>query len=431
MQISQLLFRVILMACIGIIGLIQTVGCSIFRANESPDSAYRNARAEVLAPNRGTASDIELASYQDEDENDGFGISDLSPAAIGQSIKVATGNGPDREIATEAYRNGEQKFAEAVQLRKNQADVDEVRDGFHAAAKLYVEAAARWPNSAMNQDSLYKAGESFFFADRYTDANSVYEELVETYPGSRYLDRVESRRFLIAQYWIEVNESNPDSFYTLNLVDQSRPFRDTRGNAIRLLGKIRLDDPTGKLADDSTMALANAYFSKQSYLEAAETYEDLRSAFPSSRHQFDAHMMELKARLQAYQGAKYDGEGLEKAETLLKTMLTQFPTQADKESEYLQRVGAEVRYRLAEREMVKARYFDARGENRSARIYYQSILDQYADTPFADQAQERLAVIIDQPAIPRQRARWLVKLFPEPKATKPLIASGTRDALTQ
>ena len=46
---------------------------------------------------------------------------------------------------------------------------------------------------------------------------------------------------------------------------------------------MRIDDPTGKLADDATIALANAYFEQERYLDAADTYEDLRVNFPSSQ----------------------------------------------------------------------------------------------------------------------------------------------------
>ncbi len=48
---------------------------------------------------------------------------------------------------------------------------------------------------------------------------------------------------------------------------------------------MRLDSPTGRLADDSTMELANNAFEKGNYEEAADLYEDLRTTYPDSPHQ--------------------------------------------------------------------------------------------------------------------------------------------------
>ena len=45
-------------------------------------------------------------------------------------------------------------------------------------------------------------------------------------------------------------------------------------------------------------------------------------------------------------------------------------------------------------------------------------------TEFAQQAQERLTQLVDQPDAPPQRLPWLVKIFPEDKTVRPLIATS-------
>jgi outer membrane protein assembly factor BamD (BamD/ComL family) len=176
------------------------------------------------------------------------------------------------------------------------------------------------------------------------------------------------------------------------------------------------------------MALANAYFEDQRYLDAADTYEDLRIAFPTSQHQYDAHLLELRSRIEAYQGSAYDGTHLQKADKLLASVMKQFPTEIDRDREELMKIAAEVRFRLAQRDMKMARYYDYSGQYRSATIYYQEIVDKYAGTPQADEAAERIAAISDKPAKPPQRAQWLVDLFPEADEMKPLIPSSSTAA---
>ena len=64
---------------------------------------------------------------------------------------------------------------------------------------MYEKAAARWPDSALQEDSLLMLGESHFFADRYPSAAEAYEMLVKKYPNSRYMDTVDKRRFSIGR----------------------------------------------------------------------------------------------------------------------------------------------------------------------------------------------------------------------------------------
>lgn len=376
-------------------------------------------------------SSVRPVSYEEEvEDDDGIDIEDLSPAAIGRQVKSAAGYGPDRDVAEDLFARGEAAFRQASQEYQADNDSRSARASFIEAANLFYSGSKRWPESRLEQDGLFRAGESYFFADQYARANQSFELLIQKYPGTRYLDMAQSRRFAIAQYWLELNRESPDNLLSFHVQDKRRPTRDTKGNALRVLNRIRLDDPTGRLADDATMALANAYFEEQRYLDAADTYEDLRIAFPTSQHQYDAHLLELRARIEAYQGSAYDGTHLQKADKLLSSVMKQFPTEIDRDRDELMKIAAEVRFRLAQRDMKMARYYDYSGQYRSATIYYQEVIEKYAGTPQAEEAAERISIISDKPGKPAQRAQWLVDLFPEADEMKPLIPSSpTRAAL--
>ena len=126
--------------------------------------------------------------------------------------------------------------------------------------------------------------------------------LVKKYPNSRYMDTVDKRRFAMGRYWIEHQEVNPDWPVTPNLLGKDRPLFDKFGHGVRVLDKIRFDDPTGKLADDATMAAAVAQFKAGNYARADELFTDLRRSFPNSEHQFQAHVLSLKCKMKIYQG---------------------------------------------------------------------------------------------------------------------------------
>ena len=182
------------------------------------------------------------------------------------------------------------------------------------------------------------------------------------HPNSRYLDHVQQRRFAIAQFWLEEYNKSRPGWYVVNVTDTSRPWNDLFGRAMKVFDRIRLDDPTGKLADDATLALANAYFAEGKYFKADEYYTDLRKTFPSSEHQFTAHFVGLKAKLLIYEGPDYGGTVLDDAEKLIETVRRQFPSEAEQERDFLNRAYAETRYKKAEREYQTAAYFDQKAE---------------------------------------------------------------------
>jgi len=68
-----------------------------------------------------------------------------------------------------------------------------------------------------------------------------------------------------------------------------------------------------------------------------------------------------------------------------------------------------------------AKYYDRRGEYGAARYYYNTLAQDYSDTPFGQQANERLARIQAKPATPPQRFNWLLALFPVEQDVKPLF----------
>lgn len=331
-------------------------------------------------------------------------------------FKSMIGQGPNRDVAKQLYREAEALYHEAANLQGAERTAK-----FAAAGAKFSEAAERWPDSALQQDALYMAGESYFFADYYVESNREYEKLVKAYPNNRYLDTVDQRRFAIAKYWLDAERKSPEPFYYVNFTNPTRPWKDRRGNGLRVFDKIRIDDPTGRLADDATLAAANEYFAERNFMKANEYYTDLIKAYPNSEHQFTAHFLGLKAKLNSYLGPKYTATSLDEAEKLLKQMQRQFPRECEKEKEFLARAAAEISYKKAEKLMSYARFYDSRAEYRAAAHYYRRTINEYNDTPFARQAEERIAQIKDLPPAPAQKAQWLVNLFPETDPAKPLL----------
>lgn len=323
----------------------------------------------------------------------------------------------DRNRAVQLYQQGDRTFREAMEL-----DRDQAKPQYSQAAKLFSRAAEAHPDSALEQDALMMAGESFFFADQLRMAEDRFSKLQKNHPRSRHSDRAAARLFEISQYWIETHKAGVN-ISPINLFDPSRPIIDTKGHAIRLLDNIRYNDPTGLLADDATMAAAVEKMRHGRYQDADELFADLRETFPDSEHQFNAHILGLRTKLLVYAGPGYSGVMLDEAEKLLRQTRRRFPDRMRDPtlSEELAKISAEIEYRKAEKLVYRARYRERRREFGAARVYYQEVLEKHVMTPFADTARERLAAFADEPDLPPRRLAWLADMFPNENRSKPLI----------
>ena len=326
-------------------------------------------------------------------------LEDIEVADSVEDIKQKLGLGPDQAAAEQAFAQAQTEYS-----AKN----------YSVAAKLYKDAAARWPGSKVEQDAIFYRAESEFFDKQYPEAVEAYSLLLEKYPNSQYLDRVVRRQFEIARYWEQHHQYEPHWATTPNLFDETRPLFDTLGRALKTYDDIRLNDPTGPLADDSIMASGNSHFLRGRYADADYHYQLLRDEYPQSEHQFEAHILGLQCKLQIYQGEDYDATPLKEAKKLVKQLKVQFvgDLSADERARLTQ-VQGELNQKLAERELRMARYYDEGEHYGSAKFYYAQIVKNYPETPVAQQARTRYEELGGKPDHPSSSMQWFVDLFPE------------------
>ena len=225
-------------------------------------------------------------------------MQDLGPGRIKTTLATRFNKGNNPKIAEKSFQEGQNLYDEAIRIWESDMESREAASKFRKASAKFEIAADNMRDSALEQDALFMQGESSFFANDYVMANRAYEILLNRYSGTSQLDLVEARRFEIAQYWLGMKRQGAG----IAIADHTRPMTGLDKEARRILHRIRLDDPTGKLADDATLALGNAFMEAKRYSDAADTYEDLRRTYPGSQHQFLAHKFEIQARLAAYRG---------------------------------------------------------------------------------------------------------------------------------
>ncbi len=376
-------------------------GCSGFnRQSTDPFATHKPSGGDGVVQasyeeNVGNSQVVSQEAYEEEPTGwDRFNRENMK-----KQWKKMTGRGPNNPVAREAYAEGEQLF--------QQKD-------YASAAKKFGDAADRWPDSALEEDAMFMQAESLFFADKYSKACDVYGELMRKYVNTRHLDTCVRRQFAIAHYWAETDQQDPEFPITPNVVDKTRPWFDTHGNAIKAFDDVRLNDPRGPLADDAIMATANAFFLRHRWADADYYYKLIRTDYPKSEFQIQAHLLGLQSKMKLYQGPQYDKKPLLEAEELIDQMLVQFPTELGDERERIVRQKGEVRAQLAFADWERAQYYEQGKYYGAAKSVYRDLAKDYPGTEFARRADERIAALGGEPESPPDRFAFLNTVFGEP-----------------
>lgn len=408
----------LLTACVGAWLALGVSGCSVFAPRKTLLGDYEDTRRSIENP-----------TINDDEGEEGIYRPEGVTAEKGKGgddfftrVGLKAKRRKDITLAKSLFAEGEARYQQATAA----TGTDRARL-FREAAEKFQEGAKNWQSSSLEQDALMWAAESYFFAEDYYQAEQLYGKLIKEYPRNPYLDHVDSRRFEIADYWLKTDNVDHKPFVVVNVSDPKYPWNDTGGHGKRVLENMRLDNPTGKVSDDATMRLAVEDFEKGKYESAADTFEDLRLTFPDSEHQFNAQFLELQSLLNSYRGADYSSIPLTAAQERVKQIERQFPQEASEHKEELNKAYSKIRFQMAERIWNQADYRRRRSENSSAKFHYQRILDQYEDTPFAEQATAALKDMEGLPDDPPQRFKPLVWLFQADNNDRPWMKDVTAE----
>jgi len=338
----------------------------------------------------------------------------LDPITAATNLKKKLSTQPDMDLGKQRFKEAEALFAE-----KKYAE----------AQVKYGEVKLLAPDSGMEEDAMFMQAESYFFYDKYVEASDAYDELIKKYPSSRYTDKAITRQFGIARYWQQHHKAEPHWSTTPNFTNKTRPWFDTYGHAMRVYENIRLNDPTGPLADDAIMSMANAYFVDGHYEEADYNYGLLRKEYPESEHQFQAHLLGLQCKLRRYQGPDYDGTPLEEADKLAEQLLKQFPEQIGPEQERVESIRQQLARENAMRDFSMAAYYEKTRYYGAAKFYYRQVAEKYPTTKLAEQSRTRIADLEGEQDVPDQPVEWFVKLFPDSKKSGLYTAKPVSDTV--
>lgn len=305
---------------------------------------------------------------------------------------------------------------------------------FRAAEALFQQGKLADAESAFKalarrkKDTPWGEKAQFFLAEcqyqqgRYVAANDSYELLVATYPGTQFLEKAVAREYAIADAWLTAVTAESDSDDRASFRkrwDGKIPVIDAAGHALAALEHVRHHDPTGPLADDAVLRIANYHYDRENYEDAALFYDQLITQHPKSPFLQRAQLASIDSKLKGYLGPDYDGSGLDQARDQTIQSMAMFPERQAQagESPSLERTLDIINEQMAERAYHIAEHYLWTGKVTSAEYCFGEIPVKWPKSPYAAKAKEQLTKIA---SMPRK----------ETKASRIMALPGSTDPLT-
>jgi outer membrane protein assembly factor BamD (BamD/ComL family) len=286
------------------------------------------------------------------------------------------------------------------------------------AEKAYTKIAKDRKSTAWGETAQYYLAETQYQRGKYVAAHDSFEKLHADYPVTEYLDKLVSREYAIAQLWMQQDDPKAPKDKVLpwySRFEGRLPIIDTQGYALKALEHVRHNDPTGPLADDAALQIAEYYVNHHDYESASLYYDQFIAEYPKSPFLQKVQHASIDTRLKAYLGPEYDASGLEKARTMVQKTLKTFPErQASYEGLY--HTLDVINNAEAEKTFLTGTYYKRVGKIQAAEFYLGKIPQRWPNSPWAVKAKGELALLAKMPRTLSKPSKIMIP----PGATSPM-----------
>ena len=240
----------------------------------------------------------------------------------------------------------------------------------------------QFPDSREAPEAQYYIGRSYEELADYYPAFQQYHKTIQTYPSSSRFDEILERIYQIGNFFLSGRKRR--LLGTAAII----PARD---KAVEVFQAIVEDGPFSQYGELAQYKLGLAHLALGEYEEAVSAFERLIDRYPHSSLVDDARFQLAQASLKGTFRPSYDQHPTDQAIDQLDQFVTENPS-SDLSPEAVERLHT-LREQRAAHEFEVAQFYERRKQWASARLYYETIVDKFAETAWAPKAAGRLQVI--------------------------------------
>lgn len=237
----------------------------------------------------------------------------------------------------------------------------------------------QYPRAREAAEAQFYIGEIYEKQQRYFDAYKAYQVVIEKYPFSERGADIIKRQYDIGNLLLEGKEKRSKIVTTIvgGEYDVIEVFRTVIKNA-----------PYGPYAAPSQYKIGLYLQEKQLYQEARDEFEKTLNDYPETEWAKAAEYQIAMADAQRSSNAQYDQKVTQAAVDQFKEFVEKYPD-AELTDDARNKI-AELRNKEAENNFVVAQFYQKQKRYDAAKVYYNSIVTDYQNTPWATRALEQL-----------------------------------------
>lgn len=280
------------------------------------------------------------------------------------------------------------------------------------AEKIFADLIKDYPESPLREEAMWLRAESLFARERYYKAYEQYEDLIEQYAGSRRYQDALRKEIEIAELYL-----GPVRRRVLGI-----PLVSGESEAIEILRRVYEHQPSGNLADDVVLRIADYYWSERKWADAEEYYDKYCKEYPNGDAVRHAELRRAMCAIQECEGPRYCTTSLRLARDRLLQFQEKYPDEAARRDvqatlDRLRDLQAESLYEIA------ARYVRA-GQPCAAAFYAERLRSRYPDSAWSEKASRFLAPEF-RPAAPAAEATGATDVPAATENIEPSQTTGT------
>ena len=263
----------------------------------------------------------------------------------------------------------------------NQKDWDRAIEEFDKLTDVF-------PTSRLAAEGVYYSGQAWEQKNETARAADCYQKLVDRYPYSDRIKDAMRREFEIANDF-----ASGDKVKVLGM-----PVLPGQEKALELYSHIVKNSPYGNFGDQAQLKIGELYRSQGEYELSRKAFQTLVDEYPNSELVAQARYEIARSSMLAAKSQQFDEQHAEQAIEEFQDFKNQFGNkpQAVEADESIRQIRAD----KAAREFDIAAFYERQKKWKSAKVYYQQLIDNYPETPSAARARKQLEAVIREEAGP-------------------------------
>ena len=248
---------------------------------------------------------------------------------------------------------------------------------YEEAKREFRKLLKAYPKSAEAAESQYYLGLREEAQGNLYEAYQAYQLVIDKYPFSERIQEVIEREYKIAEKFMS-GEKRKALGVTLPVENP----------AIEIFGKVVENSTYGPLAPQAQYKLGLVLKALLRYYEAEEEFNKVVSRYPDSEWVSAAKFQIATCRSSLSKGPDYDQGAAQEAKERFEEFVKEHPDAVlslDAENNI-----NSIREKEAAASFNIAKFYEKQKAFDSAKIYYNDIINNYADSPWASQAAARL-----------------------------------------